>query len=165
MGLARSLSLGHCTAGRGGPLRGQWMPCQPSAGPCPLGLLSVSMPRQAAADGHFRLCDLWHNLGIIPQVAQRRRVQCSLGPFTRIHALAAVWSLLPQPCSGPLGGGACLPAQGAPCGLRLRSLAPLFAFGPWFPASFLTFPAPPVPLTLWPLHVPWNISTSCLCLL
>lgn len=104
MGLARSLSLSHCAAGRGGLLRGQWMPCQPSAGPCPLGPLSASMPRQAAADGHFRLCDLWHNLGISPQVAQRRRVQCTLGPFTWIRDLAAVWSLFPLPCSGPLAG-------------------------------------------------------------
>ena len=78
VGLARSLSLGHCTAGQGGLLHGQWLPCQPSAGLCPLGLLWTSMPRQAAADGHFHLCDLWHNLGIIPQVPKEE--ECSVYP-------------------------------------------------------------------------------------
>ena len=112
VGLACSLSLGLCTAGQGGLLRGQWLACQPSAGLCPLGLLWTSMPRQAGADGHFHLCDLWHNLGIIPQVAQRRRVQCISRPLTWIHALVAVWSLLPPACSGPPVGWGPSPSTG-----------------------------------------------------
>lgn len=35
MGLRPPLSTRHCAAGRGGLLRAQWTPCQPSAGPCP----------------------------------------------------------------------------------------------------------------------------------
>lgn len=97
----------HCRPGRASPWAVDTLPAL--AGPCPLGLPWTSVPRQAAADGHFRLCDLWHNGSNSTSCPKKKSAVYIL---TRIHALAAVWSLLPPACSGPPAGWGPSPSTG-----------------------------------------------------
>lgn len=107
-GAGHALSLGHCAAGRGGLLRAQWTPCQPSAGPCPLPIPGASAQRLA-----FTLnLSTWNHefvvlrgLSFIPHFGSysqgpvsQARVWPHLLPFLLVDCLGHTW--LPLGSSG-----------------------------------------------------------------
>lgn len=167
VGLAHSLSLGHCTAGQGGLLRGPWIPCQPSLGPAPWAFPGHPCRGRQPQMVTF-VCVISGITGVIPQVAQRRRVQCiSLPGFT-------LWRLCghcsPQPALGHRRDGARLPAQGGTMRLEapvsctavcLWPLVPCLLLGICGPSSTTHPAAAAYPLEHFHfLSLPFVTSTS-----